>query len=169
MNTQLKKIFLFILFISITPIIVIAQTAKNQPIVKVSGEVLTPFDITASSLKDYKQTTVIRKDGDGKDHTYQGVEVYELLKKAGVTLGKDLRGENLTKYLLAEASDGYHVIFALAELDGSFADRKIIVTTNVDGHPLPANEGPFRIIVADEKMPARCIRQLTSLMVKFAN
>lgn len=169
MNTQLKKKILFLLFISIAPIIVIAQTAKNQPLVKVSGEVLNPFNITALSLKEFKQITVIRKDRDGKDHTYQGVEVYELLKKAGVTLGKDLRGENLTKYLLAEASDGYQAIFALAELDGSFADRKIIITTNVDGHPLPTNEGPFRIIVSEEKMPARCIRQLTSLVVKFTN
>ena len=169
MYTQLKNHIVFLLFVAIVPFTVTAQTETSQSIVKVSGEVLTPFNITLASLKEYKQTTVIRKDKDGKDHTYLGVEVFELLKKAGATLNKDLRGENLTKYMLAEASDGYQVIFALAELDGGFADRKIILTTNVDGHPLPANEGPFRIIVSDEKLPARCIRQLTSLAVKFAN
>ena len=91
-----------------------------------------------------------------------------ILQKAGVTSGKDLRGKNLTKYVQVEASDGYQVVFALAELDKDFTDRMIILADEVDGKPLAAGDGPFRIIVQDEKKPARCIKQVTAIKVAYA-
>ena len=97
-----------------------AQT--KEAVVKVTGEVTNPLTIDGAEFQQYKQTTVTRKDRDGKDHTYSGVIVSEILAKAGVTLGAELRGENLAKFLLIEASDGYQVLFALAELDKGFTD-----------------------------------------------
>ena len=151
------------LIILILPLISIAQT--KEPVIKVTGEVATPLTIAMQDLQAYKQTIVNRKDKEGKDHIYKGVLINDILQKAGATLGENLKGLNLTKYVLAEASDGYKVTFALTELDKAFTDRAIIITTNVDGKALPTNEGPFRIIVQDEKKPARCIRQLISLNV----
>ena len=136
---------------------------------KVSGEVTTPLTITAADLHQFPQTTVIRKDKDGNDHTYSGVLLSDILKKAGATMGAELKGKNLTKYLLIEASDNYHVVFALAELDKNFTDRMIILTDQIDGKPLPSSDGPFRVIVQDEKKPARCIRQVISMKVVAAN
>ncbi|MBS1522692.1 MAG: molybdopterin-dependent oxidoreductase [Bacteroidetes bacterium] len=138
-----------------------AQTAS----VKVSGEVTTPMSVNDDGLHKYTQTTVIRKDHDGKDHTYTGVILAEILKKAGATLGPDLKGKNLAKYILVTASDNYQVVFALAELDKAFTDRIIILADQVDGKPLPSGEGPFRVIVQDEKKPARCIREVTEIKV----
>ncbi|HTI10469.1 MAG TPA: hypothetical protein VL832_18000 [Puia sp.] len=46
-------------------------------------------------------------------------------------------------------------------LDLSLADQ-------VDGSPLPANKGPFRIVVPGEKKPARWIWQVNALVVRFA-
>lgn len=143
------------------PFITQAQT------IKVSGEVTTPLTIDAAYLQKLTPTTVTRKDRDGKDHTYTGVILAEILKNAGVTLGPELKGENLTKYLQVEASDGYQVIFALAELDKSFTDRTIILADKVDGQPLAPGDGPYRIIVQDEKKPARCIKQVTAMQVHF--
>ncbi|MEA5259303.1 hypothetical protein VB264_16010 [Arcicella aquatica] len=40
---------------------------------------------------------------NGKVYKYSGVPVTEILGKAGVTLGKQLRGENLSKYLIVKA------------------------------------------------------------------
>jgi len=145
-----------------------AQTTEKQATVKVSGEVITPLELKLADLQQFPQTTVVRKDRDGKDHTYSGVILATILQKAGVTLGKDLRGENLTKYVKVEASDGYQIIFALAELDKDFTDRTIILATQVDGNPLAAGDGPFRIIVQDEKKPARCIKQVTAIKIEFA-
>jgi hypothetical protein len=69
---------------------------------------------------------------------------------------------------LVEARDGYQVVFALAELDKDFTDRRIILADKVDGKSLSPADGPFRIIVQDEKKPARCIKQVTGIKIQFA-
>ncbi|MDB5157382.1 MAG: molybdopterin-binding protein [Mucilaginibacter sp.] len=141
----------------------------SAQVVKVTGEVLTPLDLDAAALHQFTQTTVVRKDKDGKvDHTYTGVTLSDILKKAGVTMEDALKGKNLTKYVIVEASDNYQVVFALAELDKNYTDRLIILADTVDGKPLPDGEGPFRIIVQGEKKPARCVRQVVGLRVMFA-
>ena len=144
-----------------------SQTAQKQADIKVSGEVSTPLTIDAAYLKKFAQTTIVRKDRDGKNHTYSGVTLSDILKNAGVTLGPELKGENLTKYLLVEASDGYQVIFALAELDKDYTDRTIILADQADGKPLAPADGPYRVIVQDEKKPARCIKQVIAMQVHF--
>lgn len=165
----MKKIALiFILALSsVFPLSIKAQSQK-QGTVKISGEVTTPLTINNADLRKFNQATVVRKDRDGKDHTYSGVLLSDLLQKAGVTMGPELKGENLTKYLLIEASDGYQVTFALAELDKSYTDRMIILADQVDGKPLAPADGPFRIIVQGEKKPARCIKQVISFKISFA-
>lgn len=161
-------VVLFSFIVLLANFTVKAQTAQKQAIVKVTGEVITPLALSISDLQQFPQTKVTRKDKDGNDHVYSGVILSAILQKAGVTLGKDLRGENLTKYLQIDAADGYQVIFALAELDKDFTDRTIILADIMDGKPLPAADGPFRIIVQDEKKPARCIKQVTGIKVAFA-
>jgi DMSO/TMAO reductase YedYZ molybdopterin-dependent catalytic subunit len=168
----MKKHFLITLFVLFNiagaPLFAQAQTTEKQASVKVYGEVTAPLTITLDDLHSYTQTTVVRKDRDGKDHTYSGVVLSDILLKAGVTMGQQLKGENLTKYVSVEASDGYQVVFALAELDRSFTDRTIILADQVDGKPLATGDGPFRIIVQDEKKPARCIKQVTAIRIAFA-
>ena len=159
-----KQIILSAIFLlSLLPLLTRAQT-----VVKINGEVTSPITLNDADLQKLEQTQVIRKDRDGNNHTYSGVILATLLQKAGATLGKDLRGENLTKYILAEASDGYQVTFALAELDKDFTDRLIILADKMDDKPLPVADGPFRIIVQDEKKPARCMKQVTVIKVAFA-
>lgn len=142
--------------------------SKNEPGLKIAGELSRPFSITAADLKKMPRITVTRSDRDNKTHQYTGVLLSQLLVQGGATMGNELRGENLTKYALVEASDGYQVIFALAELDAGFSDDKIIVADTIDGAPLAAADGPFRIIVQDDKRPARCIKQVSSIKVGFA-
>ena len=149
--------------------LIIGHTSKAQiASVKISGEVISPMTINDDDLHKFAQTTIIRKDHDGHDHTYIGVILAEILKKAGATLGSDLKGKNLAKYILVIANDNYQVVFALAELDKAFTDRTIILADQVDGKPLPQGEGPFRIIVQDEKKPARCIREVIEIKVLTA-
>jgi DMSO/TMAO reductase YedYZ molybdopterin-dependent catalytic subunit len=160
----MKKIF-FSVFITLLLFVNVIASAQS---VKIGGEVTAPFALNMADIPGFKQTTVIRKDRDGNDHTYKGVTLAEILTKAGATMGGDLKGENLTKFISVEASDGYQVVFALAELDKSFTDRTIILATTMDEKPLPTGDGPFRIIVQDEKKPARCIKQVTAIKVQFA-
>jgi hypothetical protein len=159
-------ITLVTLFIS--PYLTRAQESVKEASVKVTGEVTSTLDLKASDLHQFKQTEVTRKDRDGKDHTYSGVILSVILQKARVTLGKELSRDNLTKYVEVTASDGYQVVFALAEFDKDFTDRLIILADKVDGKPLLSADGPFRVIVQDEKKPARCIKQVTGIKIQFA-
>ena len=144
-----------------------AQTTATAS-VRVSGEVTKPLTLTGADLQKYTRTTVSRKDKDGNEHKYTGVLLSDILQSAGAAIGTQLRGKNLTKYLIVGASDGYQVVFALPELDNNFTDRLIILADQMDGKPLPATDGPFKVIVQDEKKPARCIRMVTSMRVAAA-
>jgi hypothetical protein len=64
---------------------------------------------------------------------------------------------------------GYQVVFSLAEVDPAFTDRKIILANRKDGKLLPAEEGPFHIIIEGEKKRPRSARQVISLKVELAN
>jgi len=141
---------------------------KTTATVKIGGEVAKPLSISIADLQKMPRINVNRKDRDNKGHQYSGVLLSALLANSGATTGKELRGENLTKYVIVEASDGYQVIFSLAELDAEFSDNKIILADTIDSSPLAPADGPFRIIVQNDKRPARCIKQVNSIRIGFA-
>ena len=134
----------------------------------VSGEVKTPLTLEAADIKAMEHSEVTAKDRDGKEHRYSGVPLVAILRKAGVTLGGELRGENLVKYVIAKAADGYEVLFALPETDPDFTNRVILLADAMDGAPLAQGVGPYRLVVPDEKKPARWIREIRSIEVRFA-
>ena len=137
----------------INPYLTKLHAQAKEATVKVTGEVITPLDLKLADLQQFKQTEVQRKDRDGKDHIYTGVILADILQKAGATIGKDLTKENLAKYVLVEASDGYQVVFGLAELDKGFTDRLIILATQIDGKPLDPRDGPFVLLCRKRKKP----------------
>ena len=145
-----------------------AQETPAKSFLKISGEVLRPQNIYTEDISRMSRVNTTLKDRDGKLQTYSGVDIQDILEKAGATMGKLLRGENLTKYLLVRCADGYELVFSLAELDSSFTDRRVIIADQLDGKPLPAGRGPFRLIVPGEKKPARSSFQVTEFIVRFA-
>ena len=158
--------FLSIAILFITGTITKAQ--ETAATVKITGEVSTPLEIKLPDLQQYNQAQIKYKDKDGNYHNYSGVVLADILQKAGVPLGKELHGKNLAKFVVAEGSDGYQAVFALAELDKGFTDRLVIIAVTIDGKPLSPVEGPFRIIVQDEKKQARCVRMVTAIKVESA-
>ncbi|MGA2100606.1 MAG: molybdopterin-dependent oxidoreductase [Candidatus Sulfotelmatobacter sp.] len=126
---------------------------------------------------DGKQTVLSRADLEALPHVkvqaaahdvsaaFEGVALKAVLEKAGIVLGEALRGKRLAACLLVEAADGYRVVIALPEMDPGFTDKQIILAFLKDGKPLDPKEGPYRIVIPDEKRPARWIRQVTSLKV----
>ncbi|MCU1237542.1 MAG: hypothetical protein JWP63_5509, partial [Candidatus Solibacter sp.] len=80
-----------------------------------------------------------------KGPTFEGVPVYELLKKAGQPLGQQLRKGQLVKYAIFSAHDGYRVLFALPEFDPAFTAARAVVADRLDGKPLDAKKGPLRL------------------------
>ncbi|MGF7216437.1 DMSO/TMAO reductase YedYZ molybdopterin-dependent catalytic subunit [Spirosoma lacussanchae] len=136
--------------------------------VTVSGEVSKNLTLDEASLRAMPHTDVVTTDRDGQEHRYAGVPLIDLLRQAGVTLGAELRGKNLTKYVVVKATDGYEVVFALPEIDPDFTTRTILLADRVDGKPLPAGIGPYRIVVPGEKKPTRWVRAVNAIEVRAA-
>jgi Carboxypeptidase regulatory-like domain len=102
------------------------------------------------------------------DETYSGVPLETLLAKINAPMGKELRGEAMTTYALAEGSDGYSVVLSLAEVDPAFHSGQVIVADARDGQPLGKN-GPFQLIVAEDKRPARWVHNLDFIGLQQAH
>lgn len=150
-------------------LVIVCLSSQAQTVLTISGEVTKPLAWQATDLQEMPHTTVTAKDHDEKEHQYSGVPVSELLKQAGVTMGGQLRGKNLRKYVIVKAADDYEAVFALPELDPEFASRSILLVDRVDGEPLSKDVGPYRLVVPGEKKMARWVRQVNMLEVKVAN
>src|ERR1700722_1330835 len=80
----------------------------------VAGDVTNPLTLTKADLAKMPRTTVTI-DSEGTATTYEGVLLYDIMKQAGAPLDKQLMGKALASYLLAEAHDGYQVVYTLTE------------------------------------------------------
>jgi hypothetical protein len=96
---------------------------------------------------------------------FEGVTLKSVLERTGVTFGESIQGKRLTNCLLVEAADGYRAVLTLPELDPDFTDKQVLLVFLRDGKPLGAKEGPYRIVIPDEKRMARWVRQVTTLKI----
>jgi hypothetical protein len=156
------------------PQVALGQAASQQTAswgefgLSVSGPAGQSIRLRAHDLAAMAHERINVVDEKGSDITYEGVPIIEILRRVGTPSGKDLRGKQMTLYLLVSASDGYHAVFSLAELDPDFTDRRILLVDRRDGKALSSAEGPFRILVPGEKRHARWVRNVTALAVKTA-
>lgn len=146
---------------------------QNAPaadvLLTIGGEVERPLKLTAGDLAKLPRRSVKARDHDGKEVSFEGVEVGEVLKLAGSKFGEQLRGKDLKLFLLVEAADGYGVVFALPELLKAHTDRLVLLADVSDGKPLPESQGKLRVIVPDEKHQSRWVRQVIALTVRRAD
>ena len=142
----------------------LAQAQDAPTTIQVTGAVKQPLTLSADDLAKMPRATV-RTMSNGMETVYEGVWLHEVLKRAGVPQGSELRGKALASYVLAEAQDGYQVIFSLGELDPAFIDNEILVADTANGKPLFGAQGRFRLVVPKDKPGARSVRMLTRLEV----
>jgi hypothetical protein len=121
--------------------------------------VLSRADIEALPHTDVKSSAA------GAQSTFVGVSVKALVEKAGVVFGEAMRGKRLSSCLLVEAADGYRVVIALPEIDSAFTDKQVVLAFLRDGKPLDEKEGPYRIVIPDEKRMARWVKRVTTLKI----
>jgi hypothetical protein len=128
-----------------------------------------PMKLKAADLKGMPHVTVtIHNPHANADESYSGVLLVELLAKVDAPLGEKLRGKALSEYVVATGADGYKTVIALAEADPSFHPGDILVADSMNGALLDVKSGPFRLVVSEDKRPARSVRNLISLELKQA-
>jgi len=136
--------------------------ASPAAVLSVSGDLPMPLKLTLADLATMPRQSVKVDSANGSD-TYEGVSLFEILKKAGAPNGGSLRGASLASYVLAKATDGYQVAFTLGEIDPSFGNTLILVADRRDGAPLTGNQGTLRLIVPNDHEGARSVRMLETL------
>jgi DMSO/TMAO reductase YedYZ molybdopterin-dependent catalytic subunit len=122
-----------------------------------------PHQVTVEDWGKLPRAAVKAQDHGGAIVTFEGVPARELLKRVSAPFGHELRGQQLTLYVVAEGADGYKVVYALPEFDPGFIDGLILIADRKNGETLPPKEGPLRVVVPWEKRQARWTRQLTVL------
>jgi DMSO/TMAO reductase YedYZ molybdopterin-dependent catalytic subunit len=132
--------------------------------VQVTGAVKQTLNLTPDELAKMPRASV-KTSSNGMETVYEGVWLHEVLKRAGVPQGAELRGKALASYVLASAQDGYEVVFSLGELDPAFIDNEILLADTANGKPLFGAQGRFRLVVPKDKPGARSVRMLTKLEV----
>ena len=132
--------------------------------VAIGGKVTTPLVLDAKALAAMPRATV-KASAHGVEGEWGGVPLVEVLRAAGAPLGEALRGRNLALYVRVSAADGYRVVYALAELDPKFRDDGVLLVDTINGAPLGADDGPFRLVAPGEKRPGRWVRQVTRIDV----
>ena len=136
-----------------------APAAARVLIVASDGRTVT---IAPADLKALPRARAEIKD-EGRTVVYEGVLVADVLKRVDAPLGAAMRGDALTTFVVATASDGYQVVFSLAELDPALTSSEIIVADSADGKPLVDKQGPLRVVVPRDARPARSVRMLERL------
>lgn len=136
--------------------------ASSQVIVRVNDT--KPVTLETHMLAELPRTRAVLQD-HGKQVNYEGVPLHDVLARGGVDFGKGLRGKLLSSYVTAIGSDGYQVVFSLADFDSTITNSGIILADQREGKPLDAHEGPLRVIVPQDKKPARSVRLLKEIDV----
>ncbi len=124
-----------------------------------AAPVAIPFDAAArAGLPAASATLTVH----GTSSACTGVWLSDLLARAGVPAGAALRGAALATVIVADAADGYRVVFSLGELDARFGHVPVLVADHCNGVPLGA-DGPVRLVVSGDSRGARSLRQLVRL------
>ena len=56
----------------------------------------------------------------------------------------------------------YKTVVAFAEADPSFHPGEVLVADTIGGKPLDAHSGAFKLVVTEDRRPARSVRNLVS-------
>jgi hypothetical protein len=155
---------------------VAAQQAATSSVSAVKDALLVlgptrqePVHLTLDELKSMKHVPIkVHNPHADRDETYDGVRLVDLLSKLGTPLGDQLRGKALSSYIVAKGSDGYTTVLSIAEVDPEFHPGEVLVADAMDGKPLDAHSGPLKLVVSEDKHPARSVRNLISIEVKPA-
>lgn len=125
----------------------------------------SPRVLDRSDIARLPHKTVKVKVPGSKASSYSCVSLKELLEHVGVVFSTEKQETNLGSMVFVEPVEAPSVLFAMAELDDSITAKRILLADRKDGKPLTAPEGPFRIIVPDEKESPRWAKQVWAIYV----
>jgi DMSO/TMAO reductase YedYZ molybdopterin-dependent catalytic subunit len=171
---QFTKVITLVLFSLAIAAPVRAGTDPDA--ITIGGSVEKPGDWTVARLKTDLAadiSPISYTSHDGTKHSSNAVPLLALLKASGVQtqLKPDpkadprLKHHELRQVVVVQGRDGYVATFSLAELLGELGNRPAWLAFDIDGGPLPASDGPIKLIVPDDQKPARWVHGIQIISV----
>ncbi len=138
--------------------------SKSLTLTGLNGETRKLF---LDDLKALPHVTVTVTNGHShQQETYSGVAMKDLL--ALVTTRPAADAPKLSPRMtvvIAGATDHFHVALTLCDTDPGCRSGQAIVADTEGGKPL-TSDGAFKLILTEDKMPGRWVRNLDSLTEK---
>ena len=118
-------------------------------------------------------TQISYESQDGTAHHATCVSLLDVLKAAGVSteIKMNPKADPKTKHaalrmtVTAKATDGYGVVFSLAELLPEIGHRAVWLALDEDDKELAARDTPTKLIVPGDAKPARWVHGVENLSV----
>jgi hypothetical protein len=144
--------------------------------IHIQGTGVTASDWSADQIQSQLASDIqsIQYKSKGADHTFTCVPLISLLKAAGVetTMVMNPKADPKTKnplmrrVIIVTGRDGYTVVFSMAEVMPMVGKRAVWVAVQEDGKPLANSDGPVRLIVPEDGMPARGVHEVATIDVE---
>lgn len=148
-----------------------AAPKAEEPSVQLLGDLPKTGKLTVAQLEALGPVTADWAM-HGEKHTVFGVPLDKVLAGFGFTagpMGKDVpkaqKRSGWKKAVLATAGDGFQALFSCAELAEEMGPTRALLVWKVDGKPLTAEDGPFRLVVLTDKEGSRSVFGLQKLEV----
>jgi len=147
---------------------VFLAAGQSQPTLTVQGLNGSSVTLTAVGFSKLPLQSVQATD-HGTAATFEGLPLATVLAKVELPLGDKFHSTAASYFVSIEAADGYRAVFAWPELDSTFMDKAVWVVVKRDGKPLADRDGPFQLVVPDEKRGGRWVRQVKAIVLKKDN
>jgi hypothetical protein len=143
-----------------------ASPSTELTLTGLSGKTKT---VTPADFKTMPHVTVLVHNTHAqKDETYSGVPVKDLLALVAPAKEEGPKVSNNIVIVVAGATDNFHVAITLCDTNPECRSGQAIVADTLDGAPIAA-DGAFKLILTEDKKPARWARNLSSLTVRAVN
>jgi hypothetical protein len=142
-----------------------ATPSASLTVTGISGtaKTLSPADIKALP----HITVNVHNAHTNKDESYSGVAVKDLLAIVAPAKGEGPKVSGNMTLVIAGATDGFQIAITLCDTNPECRNGQSIVADTLDGAPL-STDGAFKLVLSEDKKPARWARNLQSLTVKAA-
>jgi DMSO/TMAO reductase YedYZ molybdopterin-dependent catalytic subunit len=146
-----------------------ASPAAGADTVELTGLVETPGQLTVADLQTLTAETVdvtFQAAGNEQKHTYTGVRLWDVLDRAKLKLNPDNKNDQLRKYVVLSAKDGYEVVISLGEIDPGFGHQPYLLAWDEDGAPLTGEDGPVRLVTPGDIKGGRYVYGVIKIEVR---
>lgn len=148
------------------PPIMHPQTASIPGAVTIRGLGGQTVSLTVADLAKLPQQHVALTHM-GRTSDYAGPELADLLKQVDAPLGPRLHGAAVDTAVVVSASDDYRVVLSLGEVDPELRPgAKVILADQQDGHALPLDEAPVRLVIEGDSRAARDAHSVVSIELR---